>query len=62
MSDQATKAESAEASATDIEITPAMIEAGSDILAFYEPETDRLAETVTRIFRGMLEEHLSRRP
>jgi hypothetical protein len=46
----------------EIEITPAMIEVGADILAFYDPEIDRLGETVSQIFRAMLEERLSRRP
>lgn len=39
----------------EIEVTPAMIDVGSDILAFYDPETDRLGETVTQIFLAMLE-------
>jgi hypothetical protein len=54
-----TIADSAEAGAPEIEITPAMIEAGADILAFYDAETCRLGETVTQIFRAMLEERPS---
>lgn len=51
-----------DAGAPEIEVTPAMMEAGADILAFYDPETDRLGETVNRIFLAMLEERPSRLP
>jgi hypothetical protein len=37
----------------EIEVTLEMIKAGSDFLAFYKPEYDRLDETVTQIFRAM---------
>jgi hypothetical protein len=40
------------AGAPEIEVTPAMIDAGAELLTFYDPETDRLRDTV---FRAMLE-------
>jgi hypothetical protein len=56
------RARGLEAGAPEIEVTPAMIDAGADILSFYEPETDRLSETVTQIFRAMLEARFLPRP
>jgi hypothetical protein len=50
-----------EAGAPEIEITPAMNEAGAEILSFYEPENNRLSDTVIKIYRAMREEQLSRR-
>lgn len=43
------------AGAPEIEVTTAMIEAGADILAHYDPETDRLTEAVRQIFLAMIE-------
>lgn len=60
--DNSTKANDPDVGAREIDVTAAMIDAGAEILSFYDPETDRLSNTVTQIFRAMLEVHSSPRP
>jgi hypothetical protein len=53
MPDRAARSETG-LSETETELTPAMIEAGMDILAFYEAR-DGLAATVRQIYLAMFE-------
>jgi hypothetical protein len=47
-------APSAETGAPEVEITPAMIDAGLDVLADYDPGWTNEPELVSRIFSEML--------
>lgn len=39
---------------TDLEITPAMIAAGAEILLDYDPESESVSDVAARVFEAML--------